>query len=198
MFTSYPPEIVCNTQKPKPRETADSVFIRGIDPVKEEDVEFGVFKPRILDKILVPKNPMEIAQLSLSLEGEFKPEYICLKVKSKDWDYKTDINPNSIKFTEINQEPLFINFNMLLNIVKDLTDNDSGEIRKYIINILWNPVDANFYHYQLQIEDFLSKKILNRDKYNGTDKKYSKMIAEQVLYNLIDQNRSIPPELQNT
>lgn len=198
MFISYPAEIVCNTQKTKPNETADSVFIRGIAPVTEEDVEFGLFKPRILDKILVPKNPMEIAQLSLSLEGEFKSEYICLKAKSEYWDYKTDIDPKSINFTETAQKPLFINFNMLLDIVKDLTHEKTGEIRKYIIKILWKPVEANFYHYQLQIEDVIGKKILNRDKYNGTDKDYSRMIAEQVLYNLIDQSRSIPPELQNT
>ena len=195
MFTSYPPEIVCNTKKTKPSETSDSVFIRGIEPVTEADVEFGLFKPRIVDKILVPKNPMEIAQLSLSLEGEFKPEYICLKAKSDYWDFKTDVDSTSIQFIETDQKPLFINFDMLLDIVKDLTDDKSGEVRKYCIKIKWKPVDANFYHYQIQIEDLTGDKILNRDKANSTDKKYSKMIAEQVLYNLIDQARSIPPEL---
>lgn len=198
MFTSYPPEIVCNTKKPKPSETSDSVFIRGIEPVTEEDVEFGILKPRILDKILVPKNPMEIAQLSLSLEGEFKPEYICLREKTGPWNHKTDIDAQSIPFEVTNQEPIFINFNMLLSIVKDFTDEKSGVSRTYSVIIKWEPVDANFYHYQLQVEDVVGKKILNRDKYNGTDKKYARMIAEQVLYNLIDQARSIPPELLNS
>lgn len=198
MCSSYPAEIVSNTKKSQIDLEDNSIFIRGVEEITEDDIEYNELLKSFVEKVVKPY-PKELRRMSVSLMGEYKPEYICFYGEPDDyWDYNTDVNPNSIKKIETGNKPVYLSYDGMINVEPiECYLAHLKKTCKFKINIEWKPVVSNYYHFELRIFNVDTDEIISINSKSSYIEEVADKIAKDIIYNAIIQHLTIPSDLSD-
>lgn len=195
MSDLYPKEIVSNTSKITPQFNNDSLLIRGVESITSDDIYCNELIPSFVEKIVAPF-PVELRRLSVSLLGDFKPEYIRFTVHPDDyWDKKTDISLDTISFTLNKRVPVYLSVKHLQEAKILVKSNVDNKEYNYQLIIKWFPTNSNFYHYELRIKNLDTGKVTSLNNTSKSTKEIATKLSNDIIYDAIDQYKTILSDL---